>query len=163
MKYRKLRIAWSMAWGLVCVLLIALWMRSYWRYDSVGSLLLTRTTTEFAIASGCLMESANGAVIVVYAGIGESWQYLGNIGTSPEDPALRITGDEGESACSGFRAAVYPAGPTRLAAPHWFLILIGVVSSAIPWMRLQFGLRTLLIAITLVGVALGWIVYVMRS
>ena len=29
MKHRKLRIAWSVAWGIVAVLLIALWVRSY--------------------------------------------------------------------------------------------------------------------------------------
>jgi hypothetical protein len=29
MKYCKLRIAWSLAWGIVAVLLIALWIRSY--------------------------------------------------------------------------------------------------------------------------------------
>src|SRR4051794_36442298 len=30
MKFRKLRIAWSVAWGVACVLLILLWVRSYW-------------------------------------------------------------------------------------------------------------------------------------
>jgi hypothetical protein len=34
MKYRKLRIAWSVGWGLACVLLIVLWVRSYWRVDA---------------------------------------------------------------------------------------------------------------------------------
>src|SRR6476660_6623621 len=29
MKFRKLRIAWSAVWGIACVLLIALWVRSY--------------------------------------------------------------------------------------------------------------------------------------
>jgi len=33
MKYRKLRIAWSVAWGVVCLLLVALWVRSYSRWD----------------------------------------------------------------------------------------------------------------------------------
>jgi hypothetical protein len=36
MKYRKLRIAWSVAWGIVAVLLIALWVRSYWVADVIG-------------------------------------------------------------------------------------------------------------------------------
>ena len=30
MRFRKLRIAWSVAWGVVAVLLIVLWVRSYW-------------------------------------------------------------------------------------------------------------------------------------
>src|SRR5689334_21565687 len=37
MKYRKLRIAWSVVWGLAAVLLIALWVRSEHRFDAVGS------------------------------------------------------------------------------------------------------------------------------
>ena len=34
MKYRKLRIAWSVGCAIACVLLIALWVRSYWRADT---------------------------------------------------------------------------------------------------------------------------------
>src|SRR5262245_14496481 len=33
MRFRKLRIAWSVGWGLACVLLIALWVRSCWWCD----------------------------------------------------------------------------------------------------------------------------------
>jgi hypothetical protein len=29
MRFRKLRIAWSVGWGIACVLLIVLWVRSY--------------------------------------------------------------------------------------------------------------------------------------
>src|ERR1043165_6999457 len=29
MRFRKLRIAWSVFWGIACVLLIVLWVRSY--------------------------------------------------------------------------------------------------------------------------------------
>ena len=32
-RYRKLRIAWSVVWGVACLLLIALWVRSYWWLD----------------------------------------------------------------------------------------------------------------------------------
>src|SRR6476619_5839896 len=35
MRFRKLRIAWSVVWGLACVLLIVLWVRSYWLTDGV--------------------------------------------------------------------------------------------------------------------------------
>lgn len=31
MKYRKLRIAWSVAWGVVAVSLCMLWVRSHWQ------------------------------------------------------------------------------------------------------------------------------------
>src|ERR1044072_1880010 len=35
MTFRKLRIAWSVWWGLACVLLIVLWVRSYSHYDDL--------------------------------------------------------------------------------------------------------------------------------
>jgi hypothetical protein len=34
MKHRKLRIAWSVTWGMACVLLIALWVRRSIRRQS---------------------------------------------------------------------------------------------------------------------------------
>src|SRR6185369_6057413 len=34
MRFRKLRIAWSVFWGVVAVLLVVLWLRSYWCNDS---------------------------------------------------------------------------------------------------------------------------------
>src|SRR5215207_1862396 len=33
MRFRKLRIAWSVAYSMACVLLIVLWVRSYWKLD----------------------------------------------------------------------------------------------------------------------------------
>jgi hypothetical protein len=35
MRFRKLRIAWSVAWGVVAVLLCVLWVRSYLVYERV--------------------------------------------------------------------------------------------------------------------------------
>src|SRR5262245_10305239 len=34
MKYRKLRVAWSAWWSIACVLLLLLWVRSYFRGDA---------------------------------------------------------------------------------------------------------------------------------
>ena len=36
MRFRKLRIAWSVGWGVACLLLIALWVRSYWWVEGVS-------------------------------------------------------------------------------------------------------------------------------
>ena len=39
MRFRKLRIAWSVVWGLAAVLPIVLWVRSYSRIDALRGLL----------------------------------------------------------------------------------------------------------------------------
>src|SRR5689334_2853665 len=35
MRYRKLRIAWSVVWGLLALAVFVLWVRSYWWQDCV--------------------------------------------------------------------------------------------------------------------------------
>jgi hypothetical protein len=43
--------------------------------------------------------------------------------------------------------------------PHWFAVaLVGVIAVA-PWLRWRFGLRTLLIATTLIAVGLGIVIW----
>jgi hypothetical protein len=48
MNYRKLQIAWSVGCGVLCLLLILLWLRSYWLFDSAR---LSSTTGAYTIAS----------------------------------------------------------------------------------------------------------------
>ena len=36
MKYRKLRIAWSVGWGIAAVLMCLLWVRSYWVHHTLS-------------------------------------------------------------------------------------------------------------------------------
>ena len=52
MKYRKLRIAWSVAWGIVAVLLCVLWVRSYSHGE--GLLMPLNNGTRFASHHGRL-------------------------------------------------------------------------------------------------------------
>src|SRR5262245_28132824 len=51
---RGLRIAWSVWWGIVCVLLVVLWVRSYWRWDGIAY---------FHTANHCGFESRWGRVL----------------------------------------------------------------------------------------------------
>jgi hypothetical protein len=37
MKHRKLRIAWSVFWGIAAALLVALWVRSYSYFDAIAN------------------------------------------------------------------------------------------------------------------------------
>jgi hypothetical protein len=47
--------------------------------------------------------------------------------------------------------------------PHWFLVVLTAAFTVIRWMKWRFSLRTLLIATTLVAVALGAIVLAARK
>src|SRR4051812_1804635 len=52
MKFRKLRIAWSVVWALACVLLVVLWVRSLRVSDLINIRDSTGTTTAFCSSSG---------------------------------------------------------------------------------------------------------------
>ena len=58
MKHRKLRIAWSVAWGIVAVLLVALWVRSYWRLDTLSPSRTTNIDNRLQSASEIALSQA---------------------------------------------------------------------------------------------------------
>jgi hypothetical protein len=64
----------------------------------------------------------------------------------------------------GFSGAVQPE-VSFVAFPHWFLVIISVALTAVPWLRWKrrFSLRTLLVATTVVALALGLIIYATRG
>jgi hypothetical protein len=102
MKFRKLRTAWSVFWGSVCALSIAMWVlsaRSPFLYKTVQPL---------------------------------------------PDGSIRMT----EVTIT-----------TTSVFPIWLPTLSTVLIAALPWLPWRFSLRTLLIAMTLVAVALGLIVW----
>ena len=65
MRFRKLRIAWSVVWGLATVLLIVLWVRSLWEIDIYGN--------QLSDVNGFTLLSRNGAI---YCAIGRSMMDL---------------------------------------------------------------------------------------
>jgi len=52
MRFRKLRIAWSVAWSVIVVPLCVLWVRSYWLIDNA------------AASSSYILSSMNGRLFV---------------------------------------------------------------------------------------------------
>jgi hypothetical protein len=51
---RGLRIAWTVGCGILCVLLIALWVRSYWRHDTFWIRLATNRITGIISVAGSI-------------------------------------------------------------------------------------------------------------
>jgi hypothetical protein len=133
MKYRKLRIAWSVAWGLLAVLLCMLWVRSYWWHEQDW----LNSTDNVLTGVG----SVSGAIVV-------HWTRPG-LGYYPRSDTSWFQWEQ---------TAAY----WRLTIPTPFLSFVSLICATLPWLHFRFGLRTLLIATTLVAVALGLVVWASR-
>ena len=143
-KLRKLRIAWSGGCGIVCVLLIALWVRSYATCDIY-------TTADWRTGG------AKGAVSVD----GQLYLFLQK---SPRPRKWRqMSLPAGEvsfvnrvfmSHEIGFRVST---GGIFIVATHWLAVAMVSALAAICWVpwSLKFNLRTMLIGTSLLAVLLG--------
>jgi hypothetical protein len=148
MKHRKLRIAWSVAWGIAVVLLVALWGRSYrWidgiAYDGTGTIYVCMTLHGH-IMLFCNLDDAKG----------NGWGFQSKR-VEESLPDL--------SAVPSILGVNYDlrANTPYVLIPLWELVLIFAGFGTVPWMRWtrRFSVRTLLIATTLVAVGLGLIVW----
>ena len=144
---RGLRIAWSVWWGILCVLSIGLWVRSYWWMDNIvcGS----AGRVEFSSwrgSVGCLLSP--------------DWTALWKVNTAertsfamPVTPAIGLP--------NGFCVKQFTSA-IGVSAPYWFLFVSTASLAVAPWIRRSFSLRTFLIAITLIAVVLGLVVWCTR-
>ena len=147
MKYHKLRIAWTVTWGVVAVLLCVLWVRSYSSYEVCYFPLTTNRMVNVISLSGALGFSSylpakqnlpsNAAVLTGHG--------ILNVNSIELDHPQRM-----------FNAGSSPFG-IYFTFPYWLAVAICAAISAAPWLRFRFSLRTLLIATTLVAVVLGLI------
>jgi hypothetical protein len=148
MKYRKLRIAWSVGWGVLALLLIVLWVRSYWTDNAEFGPLNTRghRWLGMVFSSGTFYEG----------------EFNVRVFTPVHRPPLLRKVPFFEIA--GFRWT-QDMGPATLeiSVPIWFLITLSAASAALPWIRLRFTIRTLLIAMALVGMVLGLMIWMARN
>jgi hypothetical protein len=138
---KYLRIAVTALCLTACVLLIALWVRSYWWYDYA-----TLNVPRFCYA---VAWSVDGTLIVRV-------HYGGRRDAGWQISVYRNVGGVSEFH-RGFNLESNPSG--LCTAPHWFALLLSMIFAAVPWLPWfkRFSLRTLLIA-TLVAVGLGIVV-----
>jgi hypothetical protein len=138
MKYRKLRIAFSITCGIACLLFVALWVRSYWWMDSIP-LLGKYSLTSFRGDILC-----NKPWAITYSGP-----------TPFQFPPRRYGVSTIPSAQPGL--IIMEGGH---ALPYWVSIVLAVALGITAWLPHRFNLRTLLIATTVVAVVLGVVVAV---
>jgi hypothetical protein len=169
MKTRRLGIAWSVAWGVAALLLVVLWVRSYFWADMFD--------WAYGPQSGLHLSSYIGRLVVAEIPRDAStfWWYQRVDNWIDERKNFEIymtvgsvdrTDDVKSPVIAGFYVGTkgaIPAGEPRfLMFPHWIVVIVSGAVAIMPWLRWRFSLRTLLIATTVVAVVLGLIVYVSR-
>ena len=150
--FKYLRIAFSATCLIACVLLIALWVRSYWREDEATVRLSQTDAVECA--------SRVGRITFDFCRFHDSTtanpRTMKSNAPIPNDvPYTQIAGPS-------FYAATVdePEYLMRfVTVPHWLPVLLIAVIGSAPWLRWQFGLSALLIATTLVAVVLGLVAW----
>jgi hypothetical protein len=153
---KHLRIAVTALSLAACVLLVALWVRSYWRTDAIN----------LGGRLGVISESGTLEIVevVVLAKVSklefqgsDLVQLLGS-----EHPLVKSPQQYGFRGLDfTSRPVLTPVRPTvwrTIIAPYWLVIFVFASTAALPWLTWRFSLRTLLIATTLVAVALGIVV-----
>jgi hypothetical protein len=152
MRIRKLRIAWSVACVIACVLLIALWVRSYsWVDELEGSI----------VGRGVAALSAQGKFrLDLYS---PPYRLPGMWHSEPIQQRMTVGLNTSEGG-TVFRTKLIHFSITTKRVFLWSYHLLPTFVMAIlagtPWLPWRFSLRTLLIATTLVAVVLGFAVFV---
>jgi len=128
MKYRKLRIAWSVVWGVAAAYVTLCWVMSY-RADEVKDIW--------------------GINIIYHSGT----IAIGIPGKPPQVtiPYYLVLHD-----ASGNAYDVQLAFRKLVKIRFWWLVTVMCALAIVPWLSWRFSLRTLLIAMTLIAVGLGF-------
>lgn len=142
---RYLRIGWSGFFGLLAVSLCVFWVRSYSWADELSS-----TTGQFQIAL------VNGSFYTDNAAV----DYVVN--GNPFEGFAGYKWANYQLMTYRIIKPVFIPQTSRLALPMWAAIVGALICAAAPWFRWRFGLRTLLIATTLVAVGVGTIVWLSK-
>ena len=144
---RGLRIAVSVFFGVPCILLVALWVRSYWWHDGL-TLTVQNPQTFF-----CYSNRGRLSFRYEFRPDKDEWVYT-SFQPNFREEELRLI--EEQVPCWRFSTS-----PLNTIFPHWFAVMIFGFLMAVPWLYQQwnFSLRTLLIATTLIAVVLGILVW----
>ncbi len=144
MRFRKLRIAWSVVCLVSLVLFVVSWIVMYNDF-----LMVQMPVSRESVLSA---ESFRGrtAFVIWY----KTWPQ--EVLWEPESPRDR--------GLLGFDILTLSSSQKAAVIPNWFVAVCICFAAACPWFPFSksFSIRTLLIATTLVAVVLGLIVYAVR-
>ena len=142
MKYRKLRIAWSVGWGIIAVSLIVLWVRSY---DHAYRFWGQRASIEAGVEAqggtvSCWRMDRSTISQADFSWAFDKW-YAGRY------PRQFLF----EHSTFGF----------AIRCPTWVLLVMVAAAGCSAWVP-RFSLRTLLIGMTVVAVLFGLIAWAIK-
>ena len=155
MKYRKLRIAWSVGWGILCLSLIALCVRSFTWIDVATGPVSSTSRASMGSYKGWLTLSWNQP-LDGFVQLSVQHNSIAIIEKFYTDAEAR-----GETVSRPVTSLEFRNGSIKL--PHWFPAVLLLTIAAIPWFRWRFSLRTLLIGMTVAAIGLGWFVFAIRK
>jgi hypothetical protein len=145
MEFRKLRIAWSVGWGIVAVLLIIWWAETYSWSDGLY--------WKYARAREFIIKAESGIIVLAAVVIQDAE-------AQPWPERVRFPKFPG-AAVPSF-AWRWDAEGRVLIFPVWLAVAVALGLGGAAWLPWRFSLRTLLIATTLVAVLLGAVIYAVR-
>jgi hypothetical protein len=151
---RYLRIAVTAVSLTACFLLVALWVRSYWRIDSVRIPIPGSKFSAFSAVPGNVQWGIYNDSD--FPPESRGWYFLTR-SVSDDIDAMRLGGIREIKFRSGF--GLTPAGAH---VPYWFLIVLTATLTLLILLVRRFSLRTLLISTTLVAVGMGVVIYLAR-
>jgi hypothetical protein len=128
-------------------LLIVLWVRSYWRHDTI----------QYYPPQAHLVYLASDAGTLAF-GQGQFVRNLSPAESRWNFESVPIYAYRNRIAAKIFRG-FQRDGYGHCAIPHWFPVSLVLLCAPVPWLPSRFSLRTLLIATTLVAVILGLVVW----
>jgi hypothetical protein len=143
---RGLRIAWSVWWGILCVLLVVLWIISRSRSSGIEGHVGKQT---FSVVSS--LGQINIYLFTTKAVPSLPWRF--------NDSAV-VAGEVVMPDPGGVQINPNKAGLSVFVS-YWVLVPMAAVFTAAPWLPWRFSLRSLLIATTLIAVGLGLVAWSM--
>jgi hypothetical protein len=148
MRFKKTRIAVSVFCGVLCLLLVGLWVRSYGREGMLFHI------------KHCRLQSSNGILSFTYY----HPDYYYN-GSSFQSRTGKMVQRMPKWISSRGLDLYLSRGLFSLHLPYKWLTPIAVIITAIPWMprpTCRFSLRTLFITITAAAIGLWFILRIAR-
>lgn len=160
---RYLRIGWTVCFGVLCLLMIGWWARSYWYFDEL--VVRVHQSLAFGIGSiegrfrfGCQIPAERNSQFIAT-----------NLETSPQNLVADYRRSKPDYGFSGGRLA---PGFYYFEMPYYCAVFLLASAVMLSWrfamqgirsIPHRFSLRTLLIFTTLVAVVLGAIVWAVRN